>query len=181
MTILAFVPAAVFFDMDGLLIESERALLQCWREAASSLNMPQLDDALWLSFVGFSDHVCSELLRQRLSEAQLQALLRELQVRYDTQIDAGLPLKTGVHELLDLLDRHGLPRAVVTSTQRERAMRKLDRCELLPHFHAVITGSDVQHAKPEPDIYLIAAQRLGVAPSKCLVLEDSVPGVCVPR
>jgi HAD superfamily hydrolase (TIGR01509 family) len=174
---IPFVPAAIFFDMDGLLIESERALLQCWREAATVLDMPQLDDALWLSFVGLSDRVCNQLLRERLDEAQLEALLRELQARYDAHVEAGLPLKTGVHELLAVLDHHRLPRAVVTSTQRERALRKLTRCELLAHFHTVVTGSDVVHAKPAPDIYLLAAQRLGVPPSQCLVLEDSVPGV----
>jgi HAD superfamily hydrolase (TIGR01509 family) len=174
---LPFPPAAVFFDMDGLLIESERALLQCWREAALVLDMPQLDDALWLSFVGLSDQVCNKLLRERVTEAQLQALLLELQTRYDAQVDAGLPLKTGVRELLALLDQHRVPRAVVTSTQRERALRKLTRCELITHFHAVVTGSDVEHAKPAPDIYLLAAQRLGVPPSQCLVLEDSIPGV----
>ena len=177
MNALPFVPAAVFFDMDGLLIESERALLQCWREAASAFNLPQLDDALWLSFVGLSDQVCNQLLRERVTESQLQVLLQDLQTRYDAQVDAGLPLKAGVHELLGLLDLHAMPRAVVTSTQRERALRKLTRCGLITHFHGVITGSDVEHAKPAPDIYLLAAQRLGVAPSRCLVLEDSVPGV----
>lgn len=172
-----FTPAAILFDMDGLLIESERALLQCWREASEILGLRHLDDALWLSFVGLSDRVCNELLRERLDEVQLQALLRELQVRYDAHVEAGLPLKAGVLELLALLEQHRLPRAVVTSTRRERALQKLTRCGLLPRFDAVVTGSDVVHAKPAPDIYLLAAERLGVSPSQCLVLEDSVPGV----
>jgi HAD superfamily hydrolase (TIGR01509 family) len=163
--------------MDGLLIESVRALLQCWQEAAQVLQLHALDDALWLSFVGLSDRVCHDLLRARLDEALVQALLQELQVRYDAQVEAGLPLKTGVQELLALLERHRLPRAVVTSTRRERALQKLERCGLLAHFDTVVTGSDVVRAKPAPDIYLLAAERLGVAPERCVVLEDSVPGV----
>lgn len=171
-----FAPAAVLFDMDGLMIESERALLQCWRESSQHLGLT-LDDALWLSFVGLSDRVCHDMLRERLAEEQVAALLHELQLRYDAHVEAGLPLKAGVIELLQLLDERGIPRAVATSTRRDRALQKLERCGLLPHFHDVITGSDVAHAKPAPDIYLLAAQRLGVEPARCVVLEDSGPGV----
>jgi len=56
-------------------------------------------------------------------------------------------------------------------------LQKLTSTGLLPHFHEVVAGNEVQHTKPAPDIYLLAAQRLGVAPSQCVVLEDSVPGV----
>jgi HAD superfamily hydrolase (TIGR01509 family) len=172
-----FTPVAVLFDMDGLMIESERALLECWRETALELRL-ELDDALWLSFVGLSDRACHDILRERLVDEDLvQALLRGLQARYDARVDAGLPLKTGVLELLALLKARGIPRAVVTSTRRPRALQKLESTGLLPHFDDVIAGNEVQHAKPAPDIYLLAAQRLGVAPSHCIVLEDSVPGV----
>jgi HAD superfamily hydrolase (TIGR01509 family) len=177
MTPVPFTPAAVLFDMDGLMIESERALLQCWREASHALQLRQLDDALWLSFVGLSDRVCTELLRERLDEARVQALLQETQVRYDAHVEAGLPLKPGVLELLALLQSRGLPRAVVTSTRRDRALQKLTRCGLLSYFDAVVTGSDVAHPKPAPDIYLLAASTLSVAPGECVVLEDSAAGV----
>ena len=174
---LEFTPVAVLFDMDGLMIESERALLQCWREASQELGL-DVEDALWLSFVGLSDRACHALLRERFGdEATLQALLHGLQVRYDAQVEAGLPLKAGVLKLLALLEERGIPRAVVTSTRRERALQKLTSTGLLPHFHEVVAGNEVQHTKPAPDIYLLAAQRLGVAPSQCVVLEDSVPGV----
>ena len=174
---LPFTPVAVLFDMDGLMIESERALLQCWREASQELGL-EIEDALWLSFVGLSDRACHELLRARIGdEDTLQALLQGLQVRYDAHVEAGLPLKTGVLELLALLEERGIPRAVVTSTRRERALQKLTSTGLLPHFHEVVAGNEVQHTKPAPDIYLLAAQRLGVTPALCVVLEDSVPGV----
>ncbi|GAA5082634.1 HAD family hydrolase [Lysobacter panacisoli] len=173
---VAFAPAAVLFDMDGLMIESERALLECWREASRELGL-DVDDALWLSFVGLSDRVCHEMLRERFAEDQLQALLSGLQVRYDARVEAGLPLKTGVLELLALLKQRGIPRAVGTSTRRPRALQKLELCGLLPHFDAVVTGSDVAHSKPAPDIYLLAAEQLGVAPEHCIVLEDSAAGV----
>lgn len=176
LTPVHFTPAAVLFDMDGLMIESERALLQCWRETADELGL-QFEDTLWLSFVGLSDRACHDLLRQHLDEAQLQALLQGCRTRYDAHVEAGLPLKPGLLDLLELLAQRGVPRAVVTSTRRERAMQKLALCGLLPHFDTVVTGSDVVHSKPAPDIYLLAAERLDVVPAHCVVLEDSVPGV----
>lgn len=177
MTPVDFAPDAVLFDMDGLMIESERALLQCWREASQTLGLRHLDDALWFSFVGLSDRVCVDLLRERLDEVQVKALLQETQDRYDRHVEAGLPLKPGVLELLSELEKRSIPRAVVTSTRRDRALQKLERCHLLPYFDTVVTGSDVAHPKPAPDIYLLAAERLCVSPALCVVLEDSVPGV----
>ncbi|RPE75855.1 HAD family hydrolase [Vulcaniibacterium tengchongense] len=173
---LAFAPQAVLFDMDGLMIESERALLGCWRQAAQELELA-LDDALWLSMVGLSDRICHELLRERLVEDRVQALLQRCQQLYDAQVEAGLPLKPGVLELLALLRERGVPRAVVTSTRRPRALQKLGLCGLLPHFDAVVAGGDVERPKPAPDGYLLAAHTLGAAPARCVVLEDSAPGV----
>ena len=173
---IGFAPEAVLFDMDGLMIESERALLECWRAAASDLAL-DLDDALWLSMVGLHDRACLDLLHARLDPAQVHALVDGANALYEVRVHAGLPLKPGVFELLGVLQGRGLPCAVVTSTRRERALFKLERCGLLAHFRDVVTGSDVEHPKPAPDIYRLAAQRLGVDPARCVVLEDSAPGV----
>jgi HAD superfamily hydrolase (TIGR01509 family) len=171
-----FEPTAVLFDMDGLMIESERALLDCWRQAAVQLRF-DLGDELWLAMVGLHERACDELLRSRLGEADAQALVVRMNALYAVRVEAGLPLKPGLHELLAVLVQRSLPKAVVTSTPRVRAEPKLARCGLLPHFATVVTGSDVRHPKPAPDIYLLAAQRLGVDPQYCVVLEDSAPGV----
>jgi beta-phosphoglucomutase-like phosphatase (HAD superfamily) len=79
--------------------------------------------------------------------------------------------------MLDFLDVRGIPRAVATSTRRPLALRKLEAAGLLPRFDAICTSSDVEHPKPAPDIYLLAATSLGVDPAQCLVLEDSPTGV----
>src|SRR5262245_51066856 len=171
---IGFAPAALLFDMDGLMIESERALLQCWREASAELGL-ELEDDLWMSMIGLHDRACHDLLRARLTGQQVQDLRVRCHALYDERVLAGLPLKSGVLDLLALLDARGIPRAVATSTRRPRALQKLELCGLLPHFHAVLTGSDVEHPKPAPDIYLLAARELGVDPAHCVVLEDSVP------
>ncbi|KRD31953.1 hydrolase [Lysobacter sp. Root916] len=173
---LEFLPAAVLFDMDGTMIESEAALLECWRQAAQDLGY-DLEDGLWLSMVGLHDSACHDLLRTRLDEAQVQALLHAMQALYDVRVDAGLPLKPGLIALLEHLAAQDMATAVVTSTRRPRALYKLERAGLLAHFALVVGGDEVAHPKPAPDIYLLAAQRLSVAPERCLVLEDSPAGV----
>ena len=161
MTPVDFAPDAVLFDMDGLMIESERALLQCWREASRGLGLEQLDDALWLSFVGLSDRVCADLLRERLDEAQVQALLQETQDRYDRHVDAGLPLKAGVLELLAELGRRNIPRAVVTSTRRERALQKLERI-----------GRHIRHIKDHQPVQSIIEGGIEIESQKAGILTD---------
>lgn len=173
---LPHAPRAVLFDMDGLMLDSEAVLLDCWRQAARELAL-ELDDALWLSMIGLSDRACHALLRARVAEAQAQALIARLHDLYEPRVQAGIPTRPGIFELLALLDRHEIPRGVATSTWRPRALLKLERSGLLPHFATVTGGDEVAQAKPAPDIYLLAAQRLDVAPEHCLVLEDSGPGV----
>ncbi|RDZ26287.1 HAD family hydrolase [Lysobacter silvisoli] len=173
---LPFAPAAVLFDMDGTMIESEAALLECWRQAAQDLGFA-LQDELWLSMVGLHDRACHDLLSRHLSDTQIQALLDAMQALYDRRVDAGLPLKGGLTALLDRLAAQALPTAVVTSTRRARALYKLERAGLGERFALVVGGDEVVHPKPAPDIYLLAAQRLGVDPARCVVLEDSPAGV----
>lgn len=171
-----FVPDAILFDMDGLMIDSERAILECWRESASALSL-SVDDALWMRMTGLHDADCDALLRQRMAERDVRALRSECDRRYERRVADGLPLMPGVFDVLDRIAAHGIARAVVTSTRRERAERKLVACGLARYFGLVITGSDVVAPKPSPEGYAQAARRLGVRPERCVVFEDSSYGV----
>jgi HAD superfamily hydrolase (TIGR01509 family) len=171
-----FVPSAVLFDMDGLLIESERVLLECWRIAARERAL-DLDDDLWLSMIGLHEAACHQLLVDRVGSAHARALAEGLEIHYGRCVEAGLPVKSGAIAVLDWLVRCGVPRAVATSTARPRALLKLGRGGLLSYFSAVACGDEVERPKPAPDVYLLAASRLGVDPARCVVLEDSTPGV----
>ncbi|TXI50545.1 MAG: HAD family phosphatase [Lysobacter sp.] len=173
---IPFIPQAILFDMDGLMIDSERAILQCWRESAEALSL-SVDDALWMRMTGLHDADCDALLRQRMSAHDAQALRTECDRRYERRVADGLPLMPGVFDVLDDIVARGLPRAVVTSTRRERADRKLAACGLARYFEWTITGSDVAAPKPSPEGYAQAAHRLGVRPERCVVFEDSSYGV----
>ena len=167
---------AVIFDMDGLLIDSERVILDCWRTVAAEQAL-SLDDELWLSMVGMHDAACTELLIRLLGPQKAERLNNDCKDRYDLLVEQGLPLKDGAVELLQELSARGVPLAIATSTRRERALIKLARCGIEQYFSAVATSSDVVHPKPAPDIYLLAASRLGVPPENCLAIEDSEMGV----
>lgn len=89
----------------------------------------------------------------------------------------GIRVKTGVFELLHALAERRIPVAVATSTEKDIAPRKLRLAGLETHFSLIVTGCEVPRSKPAPDIFLLAAARLGIDPVSCLVLEDSHNGV----
>jgi len=167
---------AVIFDMDGLLIDSERVILECWRVTAAEQSLA-VDDSLWLSMVGLHDAACAELLDGLLGDERAKRLTLECKRRYDLLLEEGLPLKSGVRELLQDLFDLGVPLAVATSTRGDRARVKLARSGIDSYFSHVVTSSDVAHPKPAPDLYLLAAERLGIPPRECVALEDSEYGV----
>lgn len=173
---LPFTPAAVIFDMDGLMLDSERAIIACLADAARECGH-DLPGLLWLSMVGHGEAVCRQLLDEAVGEAERERILRRSHALYDAVVEAGMPHRPGIVEMLEFLQAKRIPRAVATSTRRPLAMKKLEAAGLLSRFDAVCTSSDVEHAKPAPDIYLLAAASLGVDPAQCLVLEDSPTGV----
>ena len=173
---LSFRPEAVVFDMDGLMLDSERAIIDSLMRAAAEQGH-DLPYALWLRMIGHGEAFCRGLLGEYMQGDAVQALLDHAHVLYEVVVDAGVPHRPGIVELLDYLQVRGIPRAVATSTKRPLALRKLRAAGLLDRFAAVCTSSDVAQPKPAPDVYLLAASRLGVAPARCLVLEDSPTGV----
>lgn len=176
MSPVGFVPEAVLFDMDGLMIDSERAIIDCWREAARDLSV-EVDDDLWFRMIGMHEKDYVPLMLRTMDESQVRALREGCYARYRQRIEDGIPLHAHVRDVLDDLHARAVPRAVVTSTQRMRADRKLATSGIASFFEIVVTGSDVTEPKPAPEGYLKAAAALGVDPARCVVFEDSAFGV----
>jgi HAD superfamily hydrolase (TIGR01509 family) len=171
-------PVAVIFDMDGLMLDTERLAPRAWVEAAASLSV-EFDLALTQPMVGRNFRDCQAIIVDHYGPAYPTAdLMRAWHVAYDAIVDReGIALKPGLLDLLDWLEARRIPKAVATSTRRDRAQAKLASTALLPRFVALVGGDEVARGKPEPDIFLAAAARLGEAAQHCLVLEDSEPGV----
>ncbi|MCE7990122.1 MAG: HAD family phosphatase [Caldilinea sp. CFX5] len=170
--------SALLFDMDGLMIDTERMAQRAWQRAGAEFGFT-LPDALYLQAVGRTAKATETLFRAGLgADFPFDAVYARKQHYLYTAIEEeGIPTKPGLLELLDLVDRQGIPKAVATSTARVLAVKKLTAAKLLHHFDTMVCGDEVAHGKPAPDIFLAAATKLGVAPAHCLVLEDSSAGI----
>lgn len=171
-------PGAVIFDMDGLMLDTERLAPQAWTDAAAAVGV-EFDMTLVPAMVGRNFRDCQTLIADHHGERfPTAALMRAWHIAYDAIVERdGIAVKPGLLALLDWLESEGIPKAVATSTRRDRAQSKLAQTALLARFAALVGGDEVAHGKPAPDIFLAAARRLSESPADCLVLEDSEPGV----
>jgi len=170
-------PAAVVFDMDGLLFDSERLYAESILTAAREVGCAMSHD-VFLQLVGRSHEMNHRFLLEHYgADYPLQALIATWGQHFRALAAAGLPLKPGAAELLDLLDALGLPRAIATSSTHANVQHNLTALGLVDRFHSVIARGDYVSGKPSPEPFLKAAERLGVAPALCLALEDSHNGV----
>ncbi len=170
-------PAAVLFDMDGLLIDSERIAQEVAREASFHLGLT-LPEPVAMRMIGLGRDALQRMLAAELGRdfpfAPFQA---EWEARYHARIVRGVPVKAGVAEALSALAAAGLPCAVATSTHTQFARFKLQQAGLLAHFAVVVGRDAVPHGKPAPDLYFHAAKQLGIAANRCWAFEDSLPGL----
>lgn len=169
---------AVIFDMDGVLLDTEPISQRAWLRAHEALGGAP-PDALFLRLIGRTraDVLC--ILVEALGPAYPVAELRARKENYFEEIIAaeGIPLKPGAVALLDYLEREGCPKAVASSTPKAGVLQRLSMTGLRERFPVIVGGDEVRRGKPAPDIFLAAAERLGIAPEGCWVLEDSEYGI----
>ena len=171
----------VVFDCDGVLVDSERLAVRIESQLLGELGWPLTEDEVLDRFVGRSDaHMIAQI------EAQLGRPVPEFTEQYlarlHAAIDAELNAVPGVADALDRLDELGLATCVASSGTHEKMARTLGRTGLWDRFEGrIFSATQVEHGKPAPDLFLFAASRMGVAPSACMVVEDSRAGVAAAR
>ena len=168
----------VIFDCDGTLVDSEPLSGEAWRRAVApygyEITDSDLEACLGIPYARTHAYM-SERVALPDPEALWPALSKELFALIDTQLEPFDDAITAAQEL----NARGLRIAVASSSVRERLDRTLARAGL--SFETTIAGDEVEHGKPAPDMFLLAAEKLGVTPDKCVVVEDSPPGVAAGR
>jgi len=169
---------AVIFDMDGLMLDTERIYQVAWRSAGQELGY-FLSDKLLHATTGRPAQDCYRLLLADQGEDfPLDQFRSVSSVHWESHVNQhGIAQKPGLIELLDLLEQHKIPKAVATSTAHAKALFSLRAAGLENRFRDIVTGDQIQHGKPAPDIFLAAAKKIGVDPMQCIALEDSEAGV----
>lgn len=170
--------SGIIFDMDGVLIDSERQSNEGWLWAAEQFGV---DMPMWLidSFKGAPAELCCKFFDDYYKGAIDYWEAKELRTQhvYKIRETEGIPVKKGVKEVFEYIRNNGLKCAVATSTRRESAEKTLHKIGVWDYLDAVVYGDEVEHGKPEPDIFLRAAKAIGISPSEAVVVEDSINGI----
>jgi HAD superfamily hydrolase (TIGR01509 family) len=173
-----FLPRAVIFDMDGLLLDTERPIKDLWITAARSRGWEISQEAV-LRTTGVDEGSTRRIMTEEYGpdfpyddiRGELSRLIREKAEK------EGIPWRPGLAVILDRLEKLAVPFGVATSTKRTTALWKLEKAGLEGRFPALVCGDEVERGKPAPDIFLRAAALLKTAPEDCLGLEDSPAGL----
>ena len=168
----------VIFDMDGTMFDTERMWATFWKPALAALGLPYkegLDEAAR----GTAGETTRNVVRRFYGQdCDAEAIVDSLhQVADKAFYAAPVPKKPGLDELLSWLDAQGIPMAVASSSREAMIRHHLEVWGMTHFFRAIVSGQQVAHSKPDPEIFLLTARKLGVEPAHCLVLEDSYNGV----
>jgi len=173
-----FLPAAVIFDMDGLMFDTENMTIPLWEIAGKPFGY-NLTREIVLRMVGISgEEARLTLLEEFGPDFPYENIRDGFRLLVDKEIEKrGVPKKPGLMFLLDRLRSAKIPLGVATSTRSYRAVDMLDKAGILGYFTAITCGEEVTNGKPAPDIFLLAAKKLGQPPLSCVGFEDSTAGL----
>ncbi len=158
----------IIFDMDGTLYDTEQIYRTAWLSAGVPL-------ALYQRFIGTSSLFIHNLLKENGFDPE--ETVQKRTARVEAELEKGIPLKPGTLESLTWLRENGWTCLIATSSRAETAYRYLKETNMQDYFSYVISGNHLEHGKPAPDIFLMAARTAGRVPSECVVVEDSFNGV----
>lgn len=168
----------IIFDMDGLMIDTESLLHKFWCQAANELGYPMKTEHV-LQIRSLAAKYAIPKLKEMLGEEfdYYRVRARRMELMNDHVQNYGIERKKGLLDLLDYAKKENYFLAVATATDLERTTLYLRKIGVYDYFDQIVCGPMVENGKPEPDIYLEAAKRLGIEPQSCVALEDSPNGI----
>jgi beta-phosphoglucomutase len=178
MTESAVVPRAVLWDMDGTLIDSEEFHWISWRETMAKEGIAISREQFLASFGQRNDSILSRWLGDAATSDRIEKIANAKEERYRDLIrQNGMQALPGVPLWLGRLHEQGWLQAIASSAPRPNIEVVLDALRAAHYFQSVVSADDVKRGKPDPEVYLVAAARVGISPERCIVVEDAVAGV----
>jgi len=169
---------AIVFDMDGVLIDSERPITRIWTELANKYNISN-GEKIALDCVGLNRNDTMQVLKQTFNnKVDPEVFLNEVSIRFKKETEiSGVLLKPGVEELFAYLSHTSFFLALASSTRKEGIERHLKKYGFYKQFSVITSGDMVIHSKPDPEIYTMTCEKLGVLSQEAYAIEDSYNGI----
>lgn len=171
-----FMKRGAIFDMDGTLLDTERLYSLGWVEVAADFGKEKQPDLSWRA-CGLGNDQCVALVKEYYPDLDGQEYVRHVVEFVKKKIEKELSLMPGVPEVLRFFEEQGIRMAVASSTETDIVEANLRRTDIRRYFQAVVGGDQVTNGKPAPDIFLRAADLLGIPAGDCYVFEDSPNGI----
>lgn len=168
----------VIFDMDGVIFDTERLVLSCWEKIAEKYHLQGIRE-VFIPCIGTNRVRTKEIVLDAYgADFPYDAFREEASVLFGEVIGRqGMPVKKGVRELLEYLRQENVSMAVASSTRLEAVTQELKQAGLYTYFKVVVGGDQLKRSKPEPDIYLMACEKMEVSPACAYAVEDSYNGI----
>ncbi len=169
---------AVIFDMDGLMFDTERITKKIWKEACKEIGL-DISEEIFYKAIGLNKEDGRKILENELGSKFHYDKAKEIRDKlyFEYMEKNGTPLKKGLLELIDFLEKNNIPKAIASSSSREIIEYLLKNAELISNFPIIVAGNEIKRGKPNPDIFLKASEKLKISPTECLILEDSNIGI----
>lgn len=168
---------AIIFDMDGVIFDTEMIYLKVWSDVFEKYGY-KMTKEIYASVLGTGrENVKKVFLNLFGDDLPIDNMYIEKDENLAKEIEKGVPLKLGAYEILEYLKENNFKISLATSAISERAIKQLNQANIESFFDAVVCRDDVRKTKPNPEIFLKAANKLGVSPEQCIVIEDSDAGI----
>ena len=166
------------FDMDGLMFDSERITYNGWQKLMDE-NGYEYSINAFKQTVGRRKKEVEQFYYSKYGKDFPYRKLSEIQRNnyINFVMTKGAPVKKGLYEILEFLKEHDIKIALATSTSRQTSLVNLESAKVKKYFNALVCGEDVTNGKPDPEVFLTAAKRIGIEPDQCVAFEDSFNGI----